>query len=151
MSKSSFSDVKKTLINHKKYKRLNSYILITYCVFISLYMFRPNLYALGNDAVDLIVGAIPNFIPSVLFSIIGIYYLIPFITGKFQMICESKYLLIVSFINLLVFILIEYIHVILELGNWDNIDILATVLGILLASIYHFRIKEEYGRIELNV
>jgi len=114
-------------------------------------MFRPNLYALGNDAVDLIVGAIPNFIPSVLFSIIGIYYLIPFITGKFQMICESKYLLIVSFINLLVFILIEYIHVILELGNWDNIDILATVLGILLASIYHFRIKEEYGRIELNV
>lgn len=139
--------IEKIIFENKIYKALNLKILLVYILFIVIYLSRPNLYKIDNSIVDIIVGSIANFIPSMLFSIIGILHIIPLITGELKAINNVKNLMIVNLINLLVFILIEYHHVIFESGNWGNLDIIATILGIVIASIYYFRVKDKFSDI----
>jgi len=141
--------VKTILFEHKNYKRLAIYILLSYVIFILVYLNRPSLYELDNSILDLIIGSIPNFIPSILFSVIGIFYIVPLVTGVFNSIENRKYLLIISSVNLIMFILIEYFHVVLSSGNWDNIDIVASVLGIVIAYIYYKKVKSTFSSIEV--
>ncbi|MGB3368969.1 MAG: hypothetical protein WBA54_15835 [Acidaminobacteraceae bacterium] len=145
MNKIDSKSIKTILFEHKSYKRLAIYILLSYGLFILLYLNRPALYDYGNTYLDLIIGSVANFIPSILFSLIAIFYIVPLLTGTFKTIANKNYLFLISAINLSVFVLIEYVHVLLSLARWDHIDILASIIGIVIAYVYHSKVKSTFS------
>lgn len=132
----------KTLFNNKTYKLLNVIILLIYILFIFVYMFREDLYKLDIEYITLFIWVAPNIIPSYLFTLIGIFYVAPILFKTSNILNSSKVIWIINIINIITFIFIEYIHVIFNLGVWDNKDIAASLLGILLATISYFKFRK---------
>lgn len=42
-------------------------------------------------------------------------------------------------LNIIIFALIEYLHIIFNLGVWDNKDIIASLIGIIMATTIYFK------------
>lgn len=132
----------KTLFNNKTYKLLNVIILLIYILFILVYMFREDLYKLDIEYITLFIWVAPNIFPSYFFTLIGIFYVAPILFKTSNILNSSKVIWIINIINIITFIFIEYIHVIFNLGVWDNKDIAASLLGILFATISYFKFRK---------
>ncbi len=74
----------KTIFKSKSYKVLNRVLIVVYVLFMLVYMFRGNLYKLGDEYISLFAEPAPNLIPSFLFTLIGIFYIVPFFKGSFH-------------------------------------------------------------------
>jgi glycopeptide antibiotics resistance protein len=57
---------------------------------------------------------------------------------------KTKYILVINIVNMLVFLLIEYLHLIFKLGLWDNNDMIASLIGIILSTVAYFGIRKEF-------
>lgn len=128
------------LFSSKPYKNLNKIIIIIYILFTFVYLFRQSLYKLDNQYITLFAGTAPNLIPSFLFTLIGIFYIVPYFKG-IESINNSRFLWLINVLNIFVFLLIEYMHVLFKLGKWDNYDIIASLIGILLSTIIYFKFR----------
>lgn len=108
-----------------------------------IYVFRDNLYKLDCDYITLFAGTAPNLIPSLLFTLIGVFYIVPLLKG-INSVDKSMVVWLINAINIIVFLLIEYIHVVFKLGSWDNNDIIASLIGIALAMVIYFKIRNNF-------
>lgn len=131
------------LFSNKAYKNLNRLIVLVYIFFMLIYVFRDNLYKLDSSYITLFAGTAPNLIPSFLFTLIGVFYIVPLLKG-INSVDKSMVIWLINSINIIVFILIEYIHVIFKLGSWDNNDIIASLIGIALATVIYFKTKNNF-------
>jgi glycopeptide antibiotics resistance protein len=57
---------------------------------------------------------------------------------------KTKYILVINIVNMLVFLLIEYLHLIFKLGIWDNNDMIASLIGIILSTVVYFGTRKEF-------
>lgn len=138
------------LNKNKCYKVLTSGILFLYILFIFIYVFRETLYALNNPYITIFAWTAPNLVPSFLFSIIGIFYIVPILLNEKESYNDIKYLWIVNILNLIIFSFVEVIHVIFDLGVWDHKDIMATIIGIILATLSYYKIRNLFVTMDLN-
>jgi hypothetical protein len=132
----------KTLFDRKAYKYLKGTLLAIYILFMLVYMSRENLYQIDNHYITLFAWTAPNLIPSFLFTLIGIFYIVPILYKTTKIINNLKFILLINIVNMSVFILIEYLHVILNLGVWDNKDMIASFFGIIIATIVYLKFKK---------
>lgn len=133
----------KTVFKSKSYKVLNRVLIVVYVLFMLVYMFRENLYMLGNEYVSLFAETAPNLIPSFLFTLIGIFYIVPFFKG-IDSINKTMFIWLINAVNISVFLLIEYLHVIFSLGSWDNNDIIASLIGIIVSTVIYFKLRKNF-------
>ena len=131
-----------SLFNSKPYKYLNRIIIVIYSIFILVYIFRVSLYKLGNKYITLFAETAPNLIPSLLFTLIGIFYIVPMFSKDNDSINKSKFIWAINILNMIVFAFIEYLHVVFNLGTWDNNDMIASLIGIIVSTIVYFKLKK---------
>lgn len=131
------------LFSCKAYKNLNRLIVLVYIFFMLIYVFRDNLYKLDSSYITLFAEVAPNLIPSFLFTLIGVFYIVPLLKG-INSVDKSMVIWLINAINIIVFILIEYIHVVFKLGSWDNNDIIASLIGISLATVIYFKTRNNF-------
>lgn len=134
----------KTIFKSKSYKVLNRVLIVVYVLFMLVYMFRENLYKLGNEYISLFAETAPNLIPSFLFTLIGIFYIVPFFKG-IDSINKTMFIWLINAVNIIVFLLIEYLHVIFSLGSWDNNDIIASLIGIIVSTVIYFKFRKNFS------
>lgn len=108
-----------------------------------IYVFRDNLYKLDSSYIALFAEVAPNLIPSFLFTLIGMFYIVPLLKG-IDSVGKSIVIWLINAINIIVFLLIEYIHVVFKLGSWDNNDIIASLIGIALATVCYFKLRKSF-------
>jgi len=144
MSNLPLNKTNKTLFTSKSYKSLNKSMLLIYALFMMVYMLRGKLYALNNQYITLFAWTAPNLMPSFLFTLIGIFYIVPRIFKGTKEINNPKFIWIINVLNITIFALIEYLHVIFNLGVWDNKDMVASLIGIIIATIVYFKIRKKH-------
>lgn len=144
MNNLKLSNTDKTLLNGKAYKYLKGTILVIYVLLTLVYMFRGNLYKLDNYYTTLFAWTAPNLIPSFLFTLIGIFYVVPILFKTTNVISNSKFIWLINVLNMSIFALIEYLHVIFNLGVWDNKDMIASLIGIIVATIVYFKYRKSF-------
>lgn len=133
-----FEDLNK----NKNYRILTRAMLIIYIAFIVVYTFRDALYGLENQYITLFAWTAPNLIPSFLFTLLGIFYMVPLLLNEKESFNNTKYLWLVNFLNLIIFTIIELFHVIFDFGVWDNKDIMASFIGIVLATVIYYKLRK---------
>ncbi len=136
-------NINSKLFSSKSYKNLNRLIALTYIFFMLIYVFRDNLYKLDSAYITLVAGTVPNLIPSFLFTIIGMFYIVPLLKGL-NLTNKPRVIWVINSLNILCFLLIEYIHVVFKLGSWDNNDIIASLIGIALATVIYFKLRKAF-------
>ena len=57
---------------------------------------------------------------------------------------KSPLLWLINILNIIVFLLIEYIHVVLNLGTWDNNDIVASLIGMMFSTAIYFKLRKGF-------
>ena len=129
--------------SNKPYKSLSISIIVIYWLLMLVYMFRESLYNLNNQYITLFSGTAPNLIPSFLFTLIGIFYIIPFFKG-IDSINKPMFIWLINAFNMIVFLLIEYLHVIFNLGSWDNNDLIASLIGIIVSTVIYFKLRKNF-------
>lgn len=127
----------------KSYKSLSKFIVVTYILFALVYIFRDKLYELDNQDITLFAETAPNLISSFIFTLIGVFYILPFLKGP-DLINKPIFIWSINVVNIIVFSLIEYIHVVLNLGEWDNNDIVASLIGIIFSTAIYFKIRKRF-------
>ncbi|WP_332559035.1 hypothetical protein [Clostridium sp.] len=141
----------KSIFNCKTYKNLSKTIILIYVLFMSVYVFRHMLYKLNNEYITLFAETAPNLIPSFLFTIIGMFYVVPVLFKDIALINESKFLWVMNALNIIIFLLIEYLHVIFNVGSWDNKDIIASLIGIAFSTIIYFKIRNLFTNLKMEL
>lgn len=131
----------KSLFVSKPYKALTKIIIVTYVLFVLVYMSRENLYNLDNQYINLFAGTVPNLILSFLFTLIGMIYVVPFFKG-IDSINQPIFIWIVNALNMIIFILVEWLHVTLNIGAWNNDDIIASLIGIIVSTFIYFNWRQ---------
>ena len=139
------SKANRNFFNSQPYKTLRKVIIIICVLFLIVYMLRENLYKLDNKYITLFAGTSPNLIPSSLFTLVGIFYIVPFL--GIDSINKPMFIWFVNALNIIVFSLIEYLHVVFKLGVWDNNDMIASLIGILVSTAVYFNIRKKFLRI----
>ncbi len=139
------SKANRNFFNSQPYKTLRKVIIIICVLFLIVYMLRENLYKLDNKYITLFAGTSPNLIPSSLFTLVGIFYIVPFL--GIDSINKPMFIWLVNALNIIVFSLIEYLHVVFKLGVWDNNDMIASLIGILVSTAVYFNIRKKFLRI----
>lgn len=104
-------------------------------------MFRENLYRIDNVYITLFAETVPNLIPSLLFTLIGVFYIVPLFFKQVDLINKPIFIWSINALNLIIFSSIEYLHVVLNLGTWDNNDIFASLVGITVSTIIYYKFK----------
>jgi len=133
----------KKIFSNKAYKSLSKILIVIYGLLMLVYMFRESLYRLNNQCITLFAGTAPNLIPSFLFTLIGIFYIVPFLKG-IDSINKPMFIWIINAFNMIVFLLIEYLHVIFNLGSWDNNDMIASLIGIIVSTVIYFKLRKDF-------
>lgn len=144
MNNLKLSNTNKTLFNGRAYKCLKGTILVIYVLFMLFYIFRENLYKLDNYYITLFAWTASNLIPSFLFTLIGIFYVVPILFKTTNAISNSKFIWLINVLNMSIFALIEYLHVIFNLGVWDNKDMIASLIGIIVATTIYFKFRKSF-------
>ncbi|AGA68232.1 hypothetical protein Desdi_0705 [Desulfitobacterium dichloroeliminans LMG P-21439] len=103
------------------------------------------MYKLDSQYITLFAGTAPNLIPSFLFTLIGIFYIVPFYKG-IEAINKSIFIYLINVLNIVFFILIEYLHVVFKLGKWDDYDIVASLIGIGFSAAFLFQVTKGFYR-----
>lgn len=127
----------------KPYKNLNKVIIVIYILFMLLYIFRESLYKLDNQYITLFAETAPNLIPSFLFTLLGIFYVVPYLKG-IDSINKPIFIWLINAFNIIFFSLIEYVHVVFKLGSWDNNDMIASLIGIVFSTAVYFKLRKEH-------
>jgi hypothetical protein len=109
-----------------------------------VYVFREELYKLDNQYITLLAGIIPNLIPSLIFTLIGIFYIVPMFFKGIDSINKTIFIWLINVLNISIFLLIEYLHVVLNLGVWDNNDMIASLIGIIISTIIYFKTRKVF-------
>ena len=135
--------VNNKFVNSKSYKDLRSIIVITCLIFMLVYLFRGNLYQMNNQLIVLFAETAPNLIMSFLFTLIGMFFVLPFFKG-IDPIRKPMVIWIINAINIIIFSLIEYVHVVLNLASWDNNDIVASLIGIIFSTTIYFKLRKSF-------
>ena len=135
--------VNNKFVNSKSYKNLRNIIVATSVLFMMVYIFRTNLYELNNQPITLFAETAPNFFASFLFTLIGMFFILPVINNT-DPISNPKIICIINALNIIIFSLIEYIHVALNLASWDINDIIASLIGILLSTAVYFKLRKSF-------
>lgn len=138
---SNFGRISRKVLNSKPYRDLNKIIILTWVLFSFVYIFRDSLYNLNNSYITLFAGVAPNLLSSFLFTLIGMFYILPYFKS-IDSINRPIFIWLVNLLNLIVFLLIEYGHVILNLGYWDNNDLVASVIGLLFSTIVYLKLRK---------
>lgn len=146
MSNSKFGKINKDIFNSKPYKNLSKIIVVIWILFGPIYLFRDNLYNLNNKYITLFAETAPNLLFSFLFTLIGIFYILPHFKG-INSINKPQFILLINVINIIVVLLIEYIHVALNLGSWDNNDIIVSLIGLGLSTTTYFKLRKNFLKI----
>jgi hypothetical protein len=133
----------KNIFKNKSYKALSKMIIVVYVLFTPIYLFRESLYKLNNQHITLLAGTAPNLIPSFLFTLIGIFYLVPFFKGT-DSINKPMFIWLINAFNMILFLIIEYLHVFFNLGSWDNNDMIASLIGIIVSTFIYFKIRKDF-------
>ena len=128
----------------KSYKYLKLGVLILYALFMMVYPFRSNMYSLNNQYITLFAETAPNLIPGYLFTIVSVFFIVPMLNLEEKFISRPNLIWVINLINIIIFILIECLHIVFNLGMWDNNDILATIIGISLATITYHKLKDYF-------
>lgn len=50
----------------------------------------------------------------------------------------------INILNMIICVFIEYLHIVFNLGAWDNNDMIASFIGIVAYIIFYYR-KNTYG------
>lgn len=137
------SETNNKLFNRKPYKNLNKIIIVIYILFILVYVFRENLYKLDSQYITLLAGVASNLIPSFLFTLIGIFYIVPFFKG-IDSINKQMFIWLINALNIMLFLLIEYMHLVFKLGTWDNNDIIASLIGMVFSTVIYFKSRKNF-------
>ena len=135
--------VNNEFVNSKSYKNLSNIIVATSIIFMLVYAFRTNLYELNNQPITLFTETAPNLFVSFLFTLIGMFFILPVINNT-DPISNPKLIWIINALNIIILSLIEYIHVALDLSSWDNNDIIASLIGILLSTAIFFKLRKSF-------
>lgn len=135
--------VNNKFVNSKSYKNLRNIIVATSVIFMLVYAFRTNLYELNNQFITLFTETAPNFLVSFLFTLIGMFFILPFI-NNIDPINNPKLIWLINALNIIIFSLIEYIHVALDLALWDNNDIIASLIGIIFSTAIYFKLRKSF-------
>lgn len=135
--------VNNKFVNSKSYKNLRNIIVETSVIFMLVYAFRTNLYELNNPSITLFAETAPNLFVSFLFTLIGMFFILPFI-NNIDPISNPKLIWVINALNIIILSLIEYIHVVLDLGLWDNNDIIASLIGIMLSTAIYFKLRKSF-------
>ena len=133
----------KNIFSNKPYKALSKIIIVIYGLLMLVYMFREHLYKLNNQYITLFAGTAPNLIPSFLFTLLGIFYIVPLLKG-IDSLNKPMFIWIINALNMIVFLLIEYLHVIFNLGSWDNNDLIASLIGIIVSTVIYFKLRKNF-------
>jgi len=144
MNNLKLKNIDKTLFRNNAYKYLNRSIFMVYALFMLVYMFRGNLLGINNPYITLFAWTAPNLFPSFLFTLIGIFYVVPILSKGTKAINNPKILWIINGLNIIVFALIEYLHVVLNLGGWDHLDMFASLMGMTIATSIYFKVRKYY-------
>lgn len=134
----------KLLFNNKAYQYLKYFVLVIYVLFVLIYINRVSLYAIDNTYLTIFAGSFPNLISSFIFTFIGMFYVIPMLYKTKKALFTTKYIWIINAINIFIFLMIEYLHFIFKLGFWDNLDMIATLIGIILSTIIYFNFRKYF-------
>lgn len=129
------------LFNSKPYKGLSKIMVATFISFMLLQVFRDDLYKLNNPYITLFAGTAPNLISSFLFTLIIIFYILP-LFKSIDLFNNNTFIWLINIINIIFFALIEYIHLVLNLGFWDNNDIIASLIGIIFSTAIYFKLRK---------
>jgi hypothetical protein len=129
-------------IQNPFYRRCYQYAVIGFLTLSVGYLLRGQLNQ-QNPLVTLLLGVFPNLIGS---------FATPFMLGylltlRFPSLHALDRLPVFGLINLFTFavcILIEQLHVVLDLGQWDPNDILASIIGG-LASLAVFALTRRFA------
>lgn len=135
--------VNNKFVNSKSYKNLTYIIVATCVIFMLLYAFRSDLYKLNNQFITLFAETAPNLIASFLFTLIGMFFVIPFFKST-DPINKPMFIWLINGLNIIVFSLIEYAHVVLNLAAWDTNDIIASLIGIMLSTAIYFNLRKSF-------
>lgn len=133
-----------SIFSSKPYKLLSRIMVIVYSLFMLIYVSRGNLYKLDNKYITLFAETAPNLIPSFLFTLIGIFYIVPRFIKEDNAINKSSFIWAINILNMIVFGFIEYLHVVFNLGAWDNNDMIASLIGIIVSTIFYFEFKKVF-------
>lgn len=125
------------LYKSKPYLYVKSMIVLSLILLGFVYMFRDNCYDIKNFYLTLFVGTAPNLIGSLLFTLVAIFYIVP-ILFSWNTIKKPFIVWFINIINIMFFGLIEHLHVVFKLGIWDNYDMAATFIGVLLATFAYY-------------
>lgn len=136
-------NINSKLFSSKPYINLNRVIALTYIFFMFIYVFREKLYELDTSYITMFAEVAPNLIPSFLFTIIGMFYIVPLLKGV-NLTNKPRVIWVINSLNILCFLLIEYIHVFFKLGSWDNNDIIASLIGIAVATVIYFKLRKGF-------
>ena len=135
--------VNSKFVNSKSYKNLRNIIVATSIIFMLVYAFRGSLYGLNNQLITLFAETAPNLIFSFLFTLLGMFFALPFYKN-IDPISNPMLIWIINALNIIISLLIEYIHVVLDLASWDNNDIVASIIGIVLSTAIYFKLRESF-------
>lgn len=136
------SKIDNTLFCNKAYKFLDIIILVMAGIFSVVYAFRTDLYGFDNQLVTLFAWTAPNLIPSFLLTLIGVFYIVPMLYKTTNVIINSIFIGLINILNVIIFSLIEYLHVIFKLSVWDNKDMIASLIGTIVATTIYFKLRK---------
>jgi len=136
-------NINNKLFSSKPYMKLNRCIAAVYIFFMFIYVFREKLYKLDTSYITMFAEVVPNLIPSFLFTTIGMFYIVPLLKGV-NLTNKPRVIWMINSLNILCFLLIEYIHVVFKLGSWDNNDIIASLIGIAVATVIYFKLRKGF-------
>ena len=136
------SKIDNTLFCNKAYKFLDIIILVMAGIFSVVYAFRTVLYGFDNQLVTLFAWTAPNLIPSFLLTLIGVFYIVPMLYKTTNVIINSIFIGLINILNVIIFSLIEYLHVIFKLSVWDNKDMIACLIGTIVATTIYFKLRK---------
>ena len=113
-----------------------------YCLFMLVYVLRESLYKLNNQYITLFAETAPNLIPSLLLTLLSIFYIVPMFFKDNDSINKPIFIWSINILNMAIFSFIEYLHVVFNLGTWDNNDMIASLIGMIISTIIYFKVRK---------
>jgi hypothetical protein len=129
------NEKKRAVVKHPHYQAFIRAVFFGYIPLIAVYLLRGQMYAMDNDLVTLLAGVMPNLAGSFMFTLL-VMLTIANRRNSIAWLSNRTLIWRANAANLAMFLLIEMGHIWLNLGVWDNADMIASVLGIGLASLF---------------
>lgn len=135
-----------TPLNGKAVRYMKWITILFYLLCAWFYLYRGELFDNRNLWSYALACTGPNLLWSFLFTWFSMMYVVPrFFRGRIAR-NDSNALLVVNLFNLSLFSFIESLHVLLNVGHWDTLDIVASTIGMLCASCLYLLLKNTFSK-----